>query len=52
MSDSEGNFIHLFCGYSCEEVSDYRWTTSTTAAHPLLLAFIKMIIFIELDAFT
>jgi len=27
MKDRKGNFIHLFCGYSCEEVWNYRWTT-------------------------
>jgi len=27
MRATETIFIHLFCGYSCEEVRNYRWTT-------------------------
>jgi len=27
MSLHGGHFIHFFCGYTCEEVWNYRWTT-------------------------
>jgi len=52
MTDAKGHFIHFFCGYSCEEVWNYRWTTLQEGNHLAISLLNKSLYFITLTGYT